>query len=88
MSAAGAREEEIQSRYEATLGVALVMALQVTLALVSLGAGWKLIGLPGWGWLIATVPEAALLVSLSWSAPRHRLEQLGQRRASRSRSSA
>ena len=80
MSAAGAREEEIQSRFEATFGVAGVMALQVTLALVSLGAGWKLIGLPGWVWLIPTAPEAALLVSLSWSAPRHRLEQLGQRR--------
>ncbi len=77
----GAREEEIQSRYEATFGVALVMALQVTLALVSLGAGWKLIGLPGWVWLVPTVPEAALSVSLAWSAPRHRLEQLGQRRA-------
>ena len=81
MSAAGAREEEIQSRYEATFGVALVMALQVTLALVSLAAGWKLIGLPGWVWLIPTAPEAALSASLSWSAPRHRLEQLGQRRA-------
>jgi uncharacterized membrane protein len=81
VSAAGTREEEIQSRYEATSGVALVMALQVTLALVSLGAGWKLIGLPGWVWLIPIAPEAALSASLSWSAPRHRLEQLGQRRA-------
>jgi len=62
------------------LGVALVMALQVTLALVSLEGGWKLIGLPGWVWLIPTVPEAALLLPLAWSAPRHRLEQMGQRR--------
>jgi hypothetical protein len=73
-------EEEIESRFEATFGVALVMALQVTLALVSLEGGWKLIGLPGWVWLIPTVPEAALLLPLAWSAPRHRLEQMGQRR--------
>jgi hypothetical protein len=40
-------EEEIESRYEAKLGVALVIVLQVTLALVSLGGGWTLIGLSG-----------------------------------------
>jgi uncharacterized membrane protein len=77
---ADVHEEEIESRFEATFGVALVMALQVTLALVSLEGGWKLIGLPGWVWLIPTVPEAALLLPLAWSAPRHRLEQMGQRR--------
>ena len=81
MSTPDAREEKIESRFEATFGVVLVMALQVTLALVSLAGGWKLIGLPGWVWLIPTVPETALLVSLAWSAPRHRLEQLGGRRA-------
>ena len=81
MRAAGAHEEEIESRFEATFGVALVMALQVTLALVSLAGGWKLIGLPGWVWLIPTGPEAALLVPLAWSLPRQRLEQLGKRRA-------
>ena len=77
---ADVHEEEIESRFEATFGVALVMALQTTLALVSLEGGWKLIGLPGWVWLIPTAPEAALLLSLAWSAPRHRLEQRGQRR--------
>jgi uncharacterized membrane protein len=77
---ADVHEEEIESRFEATFGVALVMALQVTLALVSLEGGWKLIGLPGWVWLIPTVPEAALLLPLAWSAPRHRLEQMGRRR--------
>jgi hypothetical protein len=74
------REEEVESRYEATLAVGLVIVLQVTLALASLGAGWKLIGLPGWVWLIPVVPETALLLALAWSAPRHRLEQLGHRR--------
>jgi uncharacterized membrane protein len=77
---ADVHEEEIESRFEATFGVALVMALQTTLALVSLEGGWKLVGLPGWVWLIPTVPEAALLLPLAWSAPRHRLEQMGQRR--------
>ncbi len=73
-------EEEVESRYEATLAVALVIGLQVTLALVSLGAGWKLIGLHGWVWLIPVIPETALLLSLAWSEPRHRLEQMGERR--------
>ncbi len=74
------REEEVESRYEATFAVGLVIVLQVTLALVSLAGGWKLIGLPGWVWLIPVVPETALLLALAWSAPRHRLEQLGHRR--------
>jgi uncharacterized membrane protein len=80
MSTADLREEVVESRFEATLAVGLVMALQATLALVSLRNGWKLIGLPGWVWLIPVVPEAALLVPLAWSRPRHRLEQMGQRR--------
>lgn len=74
------REEEVESRYEATFAVGVVIVLQVMLALVSLGAGWKLIGLPGWVWLIPVVPEAVLLLALAWSAPRHCLEQLGHRR--------
>jgi hypothetical protein len=73
-------EEEIESRVEATFAVGLVIGLQVTLALVSLAGGWTLIGLPGWVWLIPVVPEAALLLALAWSVPRHRLEQLGKRR--------
>jgi uncharacterized membrane protein len=74
------REAEVESRFEATFAVGLVIGLQSTLALVSLGAGWKLIGLPGWVWLTPVVPEAALLLALAWSAPRHRLEQIGHRR--------
>jgi len=74
------REEEVESRLEATFAVGLVIGLQATLALVSLGAGWNLIGLPGWVWLIPVVPEAALMLALAWSAPRHRLEQIGHRR--------
>jgi hypothetical protein len=80
VSTADLHEEEIESRFEATFAVGLVIGLQVTLALVSVESGWKLIGLPGWVWLIPAVPEAALLLPLAWSAPRHRLEQMGQRR--------
>lgn len=80
MNTADLREEEIESRFEATLAVGLVIGLQVTLALVSLAGGWKLVGLPGWVWLIPAVPETALLLPLAWSVPRHRLEQMGKRR--------
>jgi len=73
-------EEQIESRYEATFAVGLVIALQATLALVSVERGWSLIGLPGWVWLIPAVPEAALLTALALSAPRERLEQMGRRR--------
>jgi hypothetical protein len=59
VSTAEAHEEEIESRFEATFAVGLVIGLQLTLALVSLGGGWKLIGLPGWVWLIPAVPEVA-----------------------------
>lgn len=80
MSTAGVHEEEVESRYEATFGVLIVIGLQATLAGVSLANGWTLIGLPGWVFLIPVVPEAALLLALSWSLPRHRLEQMGRRR--------
>jgi len=74
------REEEVESRFEASAAVGLVIGLQITLALLSLLGDWKLIGLPGWVWLIPTLPEAALLVPLALSAPRQRLEQMGRRR--------
>lgn len=74
------REEEVESRFEATFAVGVVIGLQAMLALVSLRGGWTLIGLPGWVWLIPIVPEAALMLPLAWSAPRHRLEQMGRRR--------
>jgi uncharacterized membrane protein len=80
VSTADWHEEEVESRYEATAAVLVVIGLQATLAGVSLGHGWTLIGLPGWVWLIAVVPEGALLLVLSWSLPRHRLEQMGHRR--------
>jgi hypothetical protein len=74
------RIEQVESRYEATLGVVLVIALQVTLAVVSLAGGWTLIGFPGWVWLIPVIPEGALLAALALTEPRRRLEQMGRRR--------
>jgi hypothetical protein len=73
-------EEEIESRFEATFAVGLVITLQATLAVFSLAHGWTLVGLPGWVWLIPAVPEAVLLLPLAFAQPRHRLEQMGLRR--------
>jgi hypothetical protein len=73
-------EEEIESRFEATGAVGLVIGLQVTLAVFSLAHGWTLAGLPGWVWLIPVVPEAVLVLPLAFAQPRHRLEQMGLRR--------
>jgi len=73
-------EEEVESRFEATLALALVILLQLVLAAVSLGEGWTLVGLPGWIWLIPVAIELALLLPLALAAPRRRLEQLGERR--------
>jgi hypothetical protein len=74
------REEERESRWEAAPAVALVIALQVLLALASRNQHWKLWDLPWWVWLIPVAPELALLVPLAWTRPRRRLEQLGHRR--------
>jgi hypothetical protein len=74
------REEEIESRWEAAPAVALVIAFQLLLALVSRARDWKLWGLPWWVWLISVGPELALLIPLAWQRPRRKLEQLGHRR--------
>jgi hypothetical protein len=80
VSAGELHEEEIESRFEATFAVGLVIGLQVTLAVFSLAHGWTLVGLPGWVWLIPAVPEAILVLPLAFAHPRHRLEQMGLRR--------
>jgi hypothetical protein len=72
------REETIESRWEATAAVVLVIALQVVLAFVSHKQSWEL---AWWVWLVPLVPELALLIPLAWGAPRRRLEQIGYRRA-------
>lgn len=74
------REEEIESRWEAAPAVALVIAMQLLLALVSRNQHWKLWIFPWWVWLIPIAPEVLLLLPLAWHRPRRRLEQLGHRR--------
>ena len=80
MSRDSLREEEIESRWEAAPAVAVVIALQLLLSIVSRTEHWQLWALPWWVWLIPVGPELALLVPLAWNRPRRRLEQLGRRR--------
>lgn len=74
------REEERESRWEAAPAIALLIALQVTLAAVSKANDWPLGGLGWWVWLVPVAPEVALLAPLALSRPLHRLEQSGHRR--------
>ncbi len=75
------REEEFESRWEAAPAVLAVMALQLTIGLVSRAAHWALWVVPWWSWLIGLGPEAALLVPLVIDSSRHRLEARGYRPA-------
>jgi hypothetical protein len=74
------REEERESRWEAAPAVAVVIALQVLLAVVSRAESWTLWDFAWWVWLVPAAPELVLLVALGWERPRRRLEQLGFRR--------
>ena len=74
------REERVESRWEASPAIALVVALQLTLAVVSHAKDWSLGGLDWWVWLLPVVPEVLLLVPLALSTPHHHFEQAGRRR--------
>jgi hypothetical protein len=74
------REEERESQWEAAPAVAIVIGLQLLLALVSRAQSWKVWEFSWWVWLIPVGPEALLLVPLAWHRPRRRLEQMGLRR--------
>jgi hypothetical protein len=74
------REEERESRWEASPAVAIVIGIQLLLAIVSLTQDWQTWDFPWWVWLIPVVPETILLVLLSWSRPHERLVQMGIRR--------
>ncbi|MGB2952403.1 MAG: hypothetical protein WBB74_03285 [Gaiellaceae bacterium] len=80
MSRDSLREEELESRWEAAPAIALVIALQLVLALVSKTQAWKLWEFSWWVWLTPVGPEVVLLVPLAWNRSRRRLEQLGHRR--------
>ena len=73
------KEETVESRWEAAPAAALVIVLQLVLALVSLERGWTLWGLPWWVWLLAVVPEVVLLLALVLESPRRSLERMGRR---------
>ncbi len=75
------RAEEIESRWEAAPAVAVIVALQVMLALVSRNQHWRLWDFSWRLWLLPVIPELALLLPLAWHRPRRRLEQLGLRRS-------
>jgi hypothetical protein len=74
------REEEIESRWEAAPAVAIVIGLQVLLAVVSRTQGWTTWHFHWWVWLLPVGPELVLLILLAWHRPRRRLEQVGGRR--------
>jgi hypothetical protein len=80
MSVDPLREEERESEWEAAPAVAIVIALQLLLALVSRAQDWKVWEFSWWVWLIPIGPEVLLLLALAWHRPRRRLEQLGLRR--------
>jgi hypothetical protein len=73
-------EETVERRWEAAPAVLVVIALQLTLALVSKEKHWKLWTYPWWVWFMAVVPETILLVTLAWGSARNWLERIGRRR--------
>jgi uncharacterized membrane protein len=57
-------ELRAEARLEAAPAVVLVLAVLVALAFVSRAAGWELIGLPWWIWLVLALPALLLAVDL------------------------
>jgi hypothetical protein len=80
MTAEALREAERESQLEAAPAVAVVIGLQVLLALVSRQEDWTLWQVSWWLWLVPVVPELLLLGALAWRRPRRRLQQMGVRR--------
>ena len=74
------REEERESRWEAAPAVAVVVAVQLLLAVLSRAEDWTTWRFHWWVWLIPIGPEAVLLLLLWWKRPHRQLVQLGVRR--------
>ena len=68
MSTDELHEARREARGEAIVFVLVAAALLIGLAAASLLAGWELIGLHGWVWLVLCVPEALLIGKLFLSA--------------------
>jgi hypothetical protein len=73
------REEEYEARFEAAPAVLVILCLQVVITLSARAGVWNLWSLPWWVMWFGLVPEAALLLTLAFDRPRHRLEQFGHR---------
>lgn len=69
-----------EARWEAAPAVVIVIALQLTLALVSRERDWELWRLPWWVWMIAVAPETILLLALVWERASQTLQRLGHHR--------
>ena len=69
-----------EARWEAAPAVVVVIALQLTLALVSRERDWELWRLPWWVWMIAVAPETILLLALVWERASQTLQRLGHHR--------
>lgn len=67
MSQAEVLDARREAREDATVFVAVALALLVGLAIMSLRGGWELLGIGGWVWLILCIPEALLLIAFSMS---------------------
>jgi hypothetical protein len=61
-------EARREARVDATLFILVAAALLVLLAVMSSKAGWELLGLHGWVWLLLCIPEALLIGALFLSA--------------------
>ena len=62
-------DAEVESRWEAAPTILLVIAIQVSITIVSLQQGWSLWRLPWWSWLVLAIPEAILVVPLAAAWP-------------------
>ena len=73
-------EARREARVDATLFILVAAALLVVLAVTSSMAGWELLGLHGWVWLLLCVPEALLVGALLLSSRTgdHRREHRAQ----------
>jgi hypothetical protein len=58
------REARREARGEAIVFVLVAAALLIALAATSSAAGWELLGLHGWVWLVLCIPEALVIAGL------------------------
>ena len=70
MSTAELHEAKREARVEATLFALVACGLLWLLALVSMWAGWTILGLDGWIWFALSVPELLLVTSFGLRASR------------------